>query len=1115
MNIRQTGIRNYETISASSTGKQCRGTVMIVRGKELAYPPTKAFVEQLTTQELRDKMNCYGFFTPMTSGERLIYLNEIASNHNELYLSDLKDIHVKFLSIGFFTVSGSKLTPVFTEEVVNQLVQGNPDDPEGFWPLSYVYGLFPRKAGSKAKRHTLVFRPSNWILTPETDRESIEYTGLVCYPETGTTKIETVVGQRKTIRVFQDIACIVAEQKELSKENIIDLALSLLEKEEAKNFECFLRRLSIYPPSFLKSLLQKIIRFRPATVENISAKTCLLAVFVALYTHAGAFVPDLQRFVSGKESATKRLAVSIVEDSFITSFKPLQSLLAAALLVREGIAYYPSKKTLLMWLSNALEALESTKCYCYNTHSEDVLPRCITLNRLLKAIGSFATDISMVSTIRSCTKAKDGLPETNMYLSHAVDHHCYPDLAWFTVTNKDYPKLFKDLWDNLSCINPRKNKAVKALPHLKEAQELVILAKESKPQHREIVEGVYEFLYTLSDSYLAAAVGMHEFQDCYVVMNPKDIFSFSVGKKPSRNKKEYIVSEEEFEAGIKFIRRELHDGLKVHDSALDIVYLRNDKYFVTAQKIPWDEFKHMQFSFPLHVELEKNLKNAILYTGTGVEIAADEQLTALIAEEKEIIPRLLLYLNSYKKRIIPYKIGRDGKGTEYTVSAMDSRVYRLLAKISVLYPAALEHSSQFGFTVKHSQLLDHIINLIHTKEVTQTGVWSETKEEVRVLRDHQKLALQKLQRRNIVWLAAGMGKTAIVTNHLVKLISQNEMPSYCVYTLPVSALTTVLSEFALLDIPTMEFTHSNQSLQPGVVALVPHDRLRVVIPSLRPHLNDCFVIVDELHKTLNKTQRTSVALEIATLAHSFIAMTGTLYKDNKIDNLLIWLQLVSDFEVTPKNYWVAIAGLISIRCDTKVKVFRTVVEEEFNKDEQQQYKLLVPEKLGGTSLTFNFKKAVDLSYLAITRRLVQETLTSLQKGEGVFLVAKDKPHMHLLKDMLKDWNVKLITVKEPLSLTPMDEGPDVVITTPTHCEGYDMTYFRKMITGVYFTNEATREQLERRINRLSQTAEAVEILVVHAGIVSYIHEKYEGIRNMANALKGLSRDFGLEIDNLV
>jgi hypothetical protein len=58
-----------------------------------------------------------------------------------------------------------------------------------------------------------------------------------------------------------------------------------------------------------------------------------------------------------------------------------------------------------------------------------------------------------------------------------------------------------------------------------------------------------------------------------------------------------------------------------------------------------------------------------------------------------------------------------------------------------------------------------------------------------------------------------------------------------------------------------------------------------------------------------------------------------------------------------------------------------------------------------------------------------------------------------------------------------------------------------MITSVYFSNEATREQLEGRINRIGQT-NAITILTYHTGVLSYILEHYKKSRNMSQALKG-------------
>ena len=68
----------------------------------------------------------------------------------------------------------------------NRLLQGNPKDPEGYWPIEEVMAMFPRKPGSrtKANRITLIFRPSMWsLMIPE--RLANQYTGLYTILNTG------------------------------------------------------------------------------------------------------------------------------------------------------------------------------------------------------------------------------------------------------------------------------------------------------------------------------------------------------------------------------------------------------------------------------------------------------------------------------------------------------------------------------------------------------------------------------------------------------------------------------------------------------------------------------------------------------------------------------------------------------------------------------------------------------------------------------------------------------------------------------------------------------------------------------------------------------------------
>lgn len=1100
--IRYTGVRNYERITSSSQGKRCSGTVMILRREGgLAYPPSREFVDKLTSTQLRDTLSVYEFFGPMSTEERYTYLMSNAVGDKDLYMSSMSNLYVKFDAIHFYTAKSSARESELSDDVINVLMRGNENDPEGFWPISYVFNQFSRRATSTTKRHTLVFRPSNWKLMEQSTTTTNSYTGFYCCLPSGECGYGGVSGK---IYPFQKIAVIVDSTKYIEP-NLLSIACALV---PCDNYNSILTRLSKYSPGFLKSLLQKIIRYRPLTVENIDARVWLLSTFIALYMHAGAFVPQYQKFVTGREGAVKRLAVSIIEDSQTSDTEALYSMLAFALLTSNKIRYDPDEALLAKWMKAALESLQTANYYNYNTEADYVIPCCAWLNALLSSIKSFETDIRMVSSITGYTKQQLDR-DRDMPLCHAVDQHCYPSLAWYIDSNINYDELFCIIWQNVSSINPRKPKEINMLIYneVRRAQQLLIKAREHKLINRNIIPGNYSFSYTLDDDYLAATVGIVEYNDTLAVIMPSNVHEFRAARKPIRGK-EPTLHEEEYVAAVENLKWHLYNGIPVANEFIEIIYYRDNVYYVMSKGniVAWEEFKTLRFTFPLHSVMEKTLENAITYTGNGVEE------NAIVMTDGNVIKRLMLYTG--KSHIKPHSVNREGFGTDYGVSPLDSKVYKLLGDIAIAYPACLEHHYNDGFMVKHRQLFDHVVSKLVVNNTYKLGNWRPVSPETRRLYDHQLSAIRQIKNRNIIWMAPGMGKTAVITSHIAHLVSMNIMPLYCVYTIPKSAWENLKYELELREIP-----YVINRLEPNCVSVINHDTLRKMVDTLREVADSTLLIVDEFHNTLNKgTQRTTAALELATLSWSFIAMTGTLYKDDKVDNLFPWLQLLYKFEVTAKNYWVAIAGIISIKCDTAVKTERIIIEEPLNTDELTRYKLVVPQMLGGTSLTIDFRKAVDICYEAITRRIVNEILgyinnnKGLAEPTGVFVVAKNAEHAMEIKNRLNIDSVEIISSRNPSSYNPSSPtAPWVVITTPTHREGYDMTKYKVMISGVYFSNEATRQQLERRINRVNQISDVVRIVIIHAGILSYVHEKYDGVRNMASALESFRKESGVEV----
>jgi hypothetical protein len=342
-------------------------------------------------------------------------------------------------------------------------------------------------------------------------------------------------------------------------------------------------------------------------------------------------------------------------------------------------------------------------------------------------------------------------------------------------------------------------------------------------------------------------------------------------------------------------------------------------------------------------------------------------------------------------------------------------------------------------------------------------------------------------------------------------------------------MAPVGQELELLGIPWVhvDFRVSTKKVKdiiPGRVNIVYHDHLRMMdlnrIKEIAPQM---VFIVDEFHKTLNPTRRTSTALEISHLAQDTIAMTGTLIKDTNIDPILIWLSMAVNFEVTPRNYWVALSSIISRKVQTRVGVERIVIEASLLEPHQTEYYSLVPPKLGGTADQIQFVRAVEISYLEITRVMVETILGYHRAGRGVFVVARNRAHQHQLEAALGiDPSVQIFLIghDQAIDLTPTypppgTSVPNIVITTPTHAEGYNMTRFDVMVSGVYMINTSTQIQLESRINRLSQTAPRIQIVLIHAGIISYIHRRHESARHLNETLRGFAKEVGLTHHDLI
>lgn len=206
MRVSSTGIRDGELITASASGSQVKGTILRIHGVtsepgELVYPPTLSQVEALTETQLRDALTEYPFFESMeTAQDRRSWLRrnarDVKGKGNYL---DAFDIYAEIIQL-----DGPAFVNTLTPSQIERLQQGNTTHPKGWWRLSDITDMFPRKPGSRAARTTLIFRPSNWKLTADADVNDMTFTGMyidmteraVHY---GTTSGKTYVLQLQTV----------------------------------------------------------------------------------------------------------------------------------------------------------------------------------------------------------------------------------------------------------------------------------------------------------------------------------------------------------------------------------------------------------------------------------------------------------------------------------------------------------------------------------------------------------------------------------------------------------------------------------------------------------------------------------------------------------------------------------------------------------------------------------------------------------------------------------------------------------------------------------------------------------------------------------------------------
>lgn len=1198
MNILVTGAREGETLVGIYSFNN--GVVLkIVKG---LVRPYSGFINELRYEKniwerFLKKLGSLPFFESLSIKERELYLLEMQTDKKYSQISDI-DLKIKVLQLG-----KGKLNKFLTlpSDIIEKIMS-----PEAVYTAQEIRDMFPQVPGSKGK--TLVFYSKG--LRVSTDYHEVEnYKGLsydvrsgkLLTRTTGKTLVVNYIGEDHRKLGFR----IPEDQYVLSKENVFEVVLERFPQFRVNDIAEIENSCKTFTTAAYKSLIQKTIRFRPKRVnislygENTYPSDFFISVILALtIVNPGSFVPSIQRYVSGLESGSKRLFVTIVEDSYLEDNLKLVGLLSSALLVQRVSSWVPSRAMILSWIDMAVKAYKERRYYDWDiSRGSEIEPYTLSkkltsfqsCSFLIDEIKSLKSDYGMVRDIAAnegrCISPRFRFvtPEI-MNISHCVDFHWAPEFVYFfeqsvvntyldsTVSSEPFHNLFTEIFRSVTGFNPRKTpleqmKNTKLIIDTRNAQKLLLLSREPRYNEKSFEShNSYKFKVEIEDSWIAGMMGSIEVKlkgspTVLVTLLPRDIYQFVVIKKPSRGMKDATVPVDlEFKAK-EYVRNLLRSkGIPLNKTNPPIpelkqavLYLKDEEYYlkIKGKLQPWKGMKKVKVNIPLVDrkigDLKSNLINS-LYKEYVLKGWKNLILSVILEYDKKVLMRLLTFASKYTKEFELPRISRDGGATKQAVFANDVSVYQLLLKLTNIVPAAIsrKEGNTLIFTINNSPMWWKVRDLIELelsrKQVESGGRWIKIEEQLgRNPWKHQIEALEEMKRRNkrgkkgnFLHLTVGLGKTFIVMNFLKYLQSSGKLPMYIIYTLPTSAMKSIFHEVEAFgfepellmpiqsvkgDHPYSKYIYKSNVPKPYTFTLISHDHLRRCKDELMNISNETIFIIDEVHKALNETIRTSVALSLSKLSKDFIALTGTPIIDNHTYKLIWWLSQIVSFEVNENNFWVAANGMVSRKINTGVLTETVRIEAPLDKKEQRRYINLVSRAIGGRNPNPSFEElfeATNICYKASTRKIIKRILYHI-KERGVMVVAHNKSHQEEILELLLEKGVKredvfLINKDNTLFFTDeMVESkkvPDykVVITTLRQSEGYTLTRLSIMITGVYPSNNANREQLEGRINRIGQRSKTVTYEIIHTGILTYIMQKHAEAKSLSDVLKTLAID---------
>lgn len=553
---------------------------------------------------------------------------------------------------------------------------------------------------------------------------------------------------------------------------------------------------------------------------------------------------------------------------------------------------------------------------------------------------------------------------------------------------------------------------------------------------------------------------------------------------------------------------------------------------------------------------------------------------------KELLQWVASILRGFNEFSIP-GINRVGEGSKQALTGLEANGFKLLLQLASMYPDALYPHARKPYTFitacppLREELRKHI--MLSKRVQCTLPPWNFPQD----LYDAQKHAAEDMTRAlengygSFLWMFVGQGKTLSVAKCLDNVRDFRRV-FWCI---PPEACDTVARQIQQIGWEPILLYGTKKSpnvsvatqgavdepLREGVVYLVFHDDLRrrrcdtrSVTDWLVPYMGDSVFVFDEVHKAMaGTTQRTALALRLASAAGYMIALTGTPIVDSKGFGLMEWLRMCVPFPLTLKNFWVGANSMIShLTLGDVVTHDTTHVEPPTAKEKRtllQHYPSREPWNGHHADLCFStqgYTICQRLSMDIATRGMIRKTVEIISHAsnmsqtqavaatreytssgvraspytdelflslpQNVLLVADTLKHAarmaNELRTLMRPEDIIAVGGNRPQTLEEdvehvksMDLTEDMVFNGEKHpyrvvivpiCYGTGMTltWCSVMIDACYHANQAKVTQMRGRINRLDCQRLHKTYIRVLGGMMEMTNEMKGNAKSIQNAL---------------